>query len=640
LKSLVIFIIIIIILYIRQQDFLIWFRSVDGSVIFSAPALPDEDSLVGDLAVSFRASDPGLYDVNIVVAESAKVSEGARGTFADIRPLREGPWKLYVHSDDTKHYMPSSVKTKFLLPSNFCDAIDYSEGRWVKCEAANIKQENCLLDGWVFVPHECRYLVLSPEAVLSRSKIARSSLKRPLWIAFLGSSIARGTFHSMVDRMTGIRFEASSNEFVRDAIFNTPSTKQNKPGEGSTRKCWGWSDVQVGHLRMSFSDFRMVYMDREYYGPQLQMRFEEIIQEGPDMIVVEVNFQHNFYILKVFTAMVVTALKHNPNWRGTLVLSYQKMRFNSGGIKSAFDNTMSYSSSKIFESAIMSTKRHIQTELSNCAECSHMTQSNAIGTDKARIIFGDELLMAWAFVFDMEVPMSSKSTAQHFHYYKAEKGIRSDFGGICGERNRDGRIVFGAVPEMASIMYLHMLLKFTGVGQASLTTDSSICSHAQRLPNTQSKNMHAPLVTTAVCADCPLYLSVPGKEFRWEPPKSNPYSITDIHKGGINISTTKELRNLGMQECYRSPTLLVDAQKSLDRGALRSEDAHSTESANNVNPQGQISSRVSRQEPQKPETAKGDSLKAKLAELKELFDLGLISAVNYDASQRLALGLN
>jgi hypothetical protein len=44
-----------------RPDLLVWFRSVEGHVIFSAPALPDENCMPGELAVNFKAHDTGKF---------------------------------------------------------------------------------------------------------------------------------------------------------------------------------------------------------------------------------------------------------------------------------------------------------------------------------------------------------------------------------------------------------------------------------------------------------------------------------------------------------------------------------------------------------------------------------------------------
>jgi hypothetical protein len=147
---------------------------------------------------------------------------------------------------------------QFRLPNQMCTAVDNPTGRWVKCSAANVHSSNCLRDGWVFFPDDCRYNVLHPSAILRRVKKARPMITKPLWVVVLGSSIERGTLHAMVDLVGGVQFDPAKKEHLRTELFG--SATKAEPGRGSPLKCWGWFDVQVGHLRMSYSDFRTPYM--------------------------------------------------------------------------------------------------------------------------------------------------------------------------------------------------------------------------------------------------------------------------------------------------------------------------------------------------------------------------------------------
>jgi hypothetical protein len=65
-----------------------------------------------------------------------------------------------------------------------------------------------------------------------------------------------------------VRFDSTkpSTELYRDALFGTPLKYGSPRRRGTIEGCWGWSDVQIGSLRLSFLDFRPTYFAvRDFY---------------------------------------------------------------------------------------------------------------------------------------------------------------------------------------------------------------------------------------------------------------------------------------------------------------------------------------------------------------------------------------
>eukprot|EP00613_Pedinella_sp_CCMP2098_P013299 CAMPEP_0171762810 /NCGR_PEP_ID=MMETSP0991-20121206/48880_1 /TAXON_ID=483369 /ORGANISM="non described non described, Strain CCMP2098" /LENGTH=334 /DNA_ID=CAMNT_0012366349 /DNA_START=123 /DNA_END=1124 /DNA_ORIENTATION=- len=228
----------------KNADMLVWFRSHDGNIIFSAPAIPDKHCVSGELAVNFKVQDPGAYSLTLVSADKKTTSEGAHGTEARILPIPGGPWKLWVRNPTDNFADKNPPAQKFHLPKQICTTVDQPTGRWIKCSAASIDASNCLRDGWVFVPENCRHEVSHPGAILRRARKVKPDIKKPLWIVVLGSSIERGTLHAMVDLVGGVQYDADKSKQLRTSLFGAGT--RDEPGKGSPLKCWGWFDVQVG----------------------------------------------------------------------------------------------------------------------------------------------------------------------------------------------------------------------------------------------------------------------------------------------------------------------------------------------------------------------------------------------------------
>lgn len=587
---------------------LVWIKSDDGNIIFTAPAILNKSSPSRDLVVSLSVADPGVYTVHLVAHETKQLAEGARGTVATILPVEQGQLKMWAVPSsqmppsstsarvDTRGPMP---ETKILLPKLLCKLPTQGDGRWVRCAAAGILPRHCLRDGWVFVPVACRQLILSPAELLLRAKVALKAT--PLWMVIGGSSIERGTFHAGLDLLGGLRHHSNATNLLRNYLFEGDD---EMPGQGSIRKCWGWSDVQIGHLRLSYTDFRFsrCYDPRNAslnsYGQQQQKRLTEIMSEGsagPDMIVLTSLTQKT----ELLARFAVEAMANVPRWRGTMVLAGQKNRFLSGGIKmdylgaaqkaKHFKATPSVASQPEMPTVLSLAEIGadvIAGQLDKCgARCNHIAQpdDDLVG-ESAWLTVYDEQLMGWAFVFDMERPMSNPTTSQHFNFLVTGKnsfppgGVRhratagnAGVGGVsakstpklvpatqlgfCSDWQPDAlaaaqsssvdtQVVFGAVVEMSVRTFLgHLVSKSarwthwtSEAGPTQLRTNQAVAKEL-------CKTNRVPVVPVRVCADCPEKACCP-----WVPPQSNPCSISSIG----SAHHVHSLGSLEMRSCYDS----------------------------------------------------------------------------------------
>jgi hypothetical protein len=142
-------------------------------------------------------------------------------------------------------------------------------------------------------------------------------------------------------------------------------------------------------------------------------------------------------------------------------------------------------------------------------------------------------------VFRYLRPMSQKQASQHFHYYHRSGVPRYDpaESGMCSKEDKDGRGVYGAVPEMAAQMYLAYALSFASHGHQQ-DDGETICEHHR-------DELNAPFVPAVVCADCPKVACCP-----WVAAASHPFSVASAH----DHTLVPELSVLNMKSCYVSPS--------------------------------------------------------------------------------------
>jgi hypothetical protein len=217
-----------------------------------------------------------------------------------------------------------------------------------------------------------------------------------------------------------------------------------------------------------------------------------------------------------------------------LIFSVGKQRFLSGGIRASHCLPLG----RPPYSDAVAAKYEISNAVKQCGErCKSFI-------DERRVVVGDELLMAWAFVFDMERPMFEKQASQHFHYYRRGGVPRYDptLSGICNKEDKDGRGVYGAVPEMAAQMYLAHALSLVPHSQQvdgeNVVDYDTICEH-------HHDELSAPFIPAVICADCPEEACCP-----WVPAASHPFSVATAH----DHTLVPELSLLNMKSCYISPS--------------------------------------------------------------------------------------
>lgn len=192
---------------------------------------------------------------------------------------------------------------------------------------------------------------------------------------------------------------------------------------------------------------RSLYLHDTAYREGALNRWDEIVQEGPDMIIVgDIN---KFGYESIPYRRMLQAAAESPAFDGQIIFSPQKERLLTAGIGSSY--ICATSEQQFSGEAQTSILDEIDTRLQGALqECGNSCSSLA-----SRLHLSDETTMSWSFVFDMERSLSSEVFSQHFHWY-SERGEQRR---KCGSEHNDRRYIIGSVTEMAAQMYLSTTLQ-------------------------------------------------------------------------------------------------------------------------------------------------------------------------------------
>ena len=515
---------------------IVWLRSVDGKVVLAAPAVPQSSTASerGELHARFKVVDVGAYNVSVVAIQTSLDAAGGRALYHEALnaasvTLAASPTALWVVASSAKDPASSGAtvprsppRLKLHLRTNKTCRIafgverdqDWREqfhGRWIRCNALTSRwceRIACLRDGWAFVPWGCMHRLHAPAearaiATHTHARRRRQGQARPLWMVFMGSSIIRGTFHSLVDLLGA---EAAAPIFA-DAFNSTQ-------GVGSATKCWGWSDVQVGSgLRLSFQDFRMSHYVTDASNTTRMLpalaRLAQLLREGPDLIVVE-TFEQLRYSEPTIFGRQLDGLHHvlqgesAVNWRGRLVLTAAKESAATFGMEGGY---CQYPVSG--EDFLDSSDRAFRGLLRRLSP-----------SMRSRVAHWNEDEMAGPMFVDTEVPLKSGVVTVHWHRYNMWRGQGESKGG------RTPRGVAGIVAEMSAQMYLAALLD------------------GEEEPAAASPPPSSATPSIEVCNECPLRACCP-----WQAPVERPAHTLTRAAGKIEW---EPLERLSLAGCARS----------------------------------------------------------------------------------------
>ncbi|CAM9645761.1 unnamed protein product [Scytosiphon promiscuus] len=188
------------------------------------------------LTATYTSDFPGDYLVHV---EEVLAAEHGRG---EGRPIVGSPFSLTITTDDSDGKSPAAptldVDSLPVCGSPEDAAKDVADtfwrpGTWLSSNVAS-PAHGVLRDGWVFQPKTCVYDTFSHDDL-----VRLSALKdEPTWILILGGSVQRGIFLTLVDMVLA---KGQKDDLGRSAV----------------QKCWGYADLQVGNIRLTYQDMRL-----------------------------------------------------------------------------------------------------------------------------------------------------------------------------------------------------------------------------------------------------------------------------------------------------------------------------------------------------------------------------------------------
>ncbi|CAB1114832.1 unnamed protein product [Ectocarpus sp. CCAP 1310/34] len=180
----------------------------------------------GTVTATYESSFPGDYLVHV-----EDVNLQVQDRFGRGRPIIGSPFSLTVSGDpavdvDALPVCGGEGEEEDLASSY------WRTGSWVSSNIA-ARNHGVLRDGWVFQPKTCVYEAFSYDDLM-----LLAGLDEPTWLLALGNSILRGIFLTILDMALA---QGQKDDFSTSVV----------------KKCWGFIDVRIGNLRISYQDLRL-----------------------------------------------------------------------------------------------------------------------------------------------------------------------------------------------------------------------------------------------------------------------------------------------------------------------------------------------------------------------------------------------
>lgn len=170
----------------------------------------------GTLSATYESSFPGNYSVHIEVVTMKAHDEGV--------PVVGSPFALMIEGEPSLDIeaLPVCGTEQEDIASSF-----WRQGTWLSSNLASASH-GVMRNGWVFQPKTCVYDTFSYEDLMRLSEQTE-----PTWILILGGSVQRGVFLTLVDMALA---QGQKDHF----------------GGSRVTKCWGYADIQIGNLRLTY----------------------------------------------------------------------------------------------------------------------------------------------------------------------------------------------------------------------------------------------------------------------------------------------------------------------------------------------------------------------------------------------------
>lgn len=175
----------------------------------------------GTLTARYIIDFPGHYLISVEDVDLTTPS----GPESSFLPILGSPFDLHVTGEPTLD--PDALPLCENEDEKRRSSSVWRPGSWLSSRVAST-DHGVLRDGWVFQPRDCVHDAFSFDDLL-----VLAAREDPTWLVVVGGSIQRGLFLSLVDM---ILQKGQKDMFKRSVID----------------KCWGWSDVRLGNLHVSY----------------------------------------------------------------------------------------------------------------------------------------------------------------------------------------------------------------------------------------------------------------------------------------------------------------------------------------------------------------------------------------------------
>ncbi|CAB1112262.1 unnamed protein product [Ectocarpus sp. CCAP 1310/34] len=184
------------------------------------------DGNTGTLTATYKSDFPGDY---LVYVEEVQPSEQGEGL-----PIVGSPFSLTIGGDfptldvNSLHVCGSQDDRSNDIADTF-----WRPGTWLSSNVASAAH-GVMRNGWVFQPKSCVFDTFSYQDLM----LLASLDGEPTWLVVLGGSVQRGVFLTLVDMALA-------------------AGQKDEMATSTLGKCWGYADLRVGNLRLTYQDMRL-----------------------------------------------------------------------------------------------------------------------------------------------------------------------------------------------------------------------------------------------------------------------------------------------------------------------------------------------------------------------------------------------
>lgn len=185
--------------------------------MFTAEVVNNQD---GTLTATYVGDFPGDF---LVYVEEIDLTQGESSD--STRPITGSPFKLTIIGPPV--LAPDALPLCGTESSSSRMSSFWRTGSWLSSHVASGKH-GVLRNGWVFQPRECVHDSFSYDDLL-----LMAALDDPTWLLVIGGSVQRGVMLSLLDMALS---QGQKDHFDTSVVH----------------KCWGWSDVRIRNLRITY----------------------------------------------------------------------------------------------------------------------------------------------------------------------------------------------------------------------------------------------------------------------------------------------------------------------------------------------------------------------------------------------------